>query len=82
MRHGGLRIRLRKGAGVVGGSRKVRESPERKAEPAVVDENAGLVDVSTPVTGVFYRAPIRVESHSYRKAIPFTKARSLALSKR
>ena len=58
VRHGGLRIRLRKGAGVVGGSRKVRESPERKAEPAVVDENAGLVDVSTPVTGVFYRAPI------------------------
>ncbi len=58
VRHGGLRIRLRKGAGVVGGSRKVRESPERKAEPAVIDENAGLVDVSTPVTGVFYRAPI------------------------
>ncbi len=56
VRYGGLRIRLRRGAG--GRPRKLRESPEREAKPAVIDERAGLVDVSTPVTGVFYRAPI------------------------
>ena len=56
--HGGLRIRLRRGVGIAGRSRKVRESPERETEPAVIDEGAGLVDVATPVTGVFYRAPI------------------------
>ena len=58
VRHRGLRIRLRKGAGVVGGSRKTREIPAPAPEPAAVDESAGLVDIATPVTGVFYRAPI------------------------
>ena len=57
VRHRGLRIRLRKGAGVVDRPRKVRETPESVPEPAV-DESAGLVDIATPVTGVFYRAPI------------------------
>ncbi|MCY3800504.1 MAG: hypothetical protein OXG46_02895 [Chloroflexi bacterium] len=57
VRHRGLRIRLRKGAGVVDRPRKVRETPEAVLEPAV-DESAGLVDIATPVTGVFYRAPI------------------------
>lgn len=57
VRHRGLRIRLRKGAGVADRPRKVRETPEPAPEPAV-DESAGLVDIATPVTGVFYRAPI------------------------
>ncbi|MCY4109483.1 MAG: acetyl-CoA carboxylase biotin carboxyl carrier protein subunit [Chloroflexi bacterium] len=56
--HRGLRIRLRKGAGVVDRPRKVREIPATVPEPAAVDESAGLVDIATPVTGVFYRAPI------------------------
>ena len=58
VRHGGLRIRLRRGVGIVGRSRKARQLPEAETKPAVVDEGAGLVDVATPVTGVFYRAPI------------------------
>ena len=57
VRHRGLRIRLRKGAGIVDRPRRVRETPEPVPEPAV-DESAGLVDIATPVTGVFYRAPI------------------------
>lgn len=32
--------------------------PAAAPEPAAVDEAAGLVDIATPVTGVFYRAPI------------------------
>ena len=57
VRHRGLRIRLRKGAGVVDRPRRVRAAPKPVPEPAV-DESAGLVDIATPVTGVFYRAPI------------------------
>jgi acetyl-CoA carboxylase biotin carboxyl carrier protein len=58
VRRGGFRVRLRKSAGRGSKAKKLPESVESAAEPAVIEDGADLVDVSTPVTGVFYWAPI------------------------
>ena len=55
---GRFRVRIRKSTEIGGTARRFRESAVSVGKPASVDDDPNLVDVSAPVAGVFYRAPI------------------------
>ena len=48
-----MRVRLRRS---IGTAKKSRSSAESEGKPALLEDGADLVDISTPVTGVFYWA--------------------------
>ena len=58
VKRGSLRIRLRKSAGGGLGQNGLQGSLHVPSEPPAIAAKENIVDVSTPVSGVFYWAPI------------------------